>query len=207
METGAKFRNGESANRHWGGRISENPLPQAIYAVAASMDMKSQRILARALGKPHSTVVQSWLSGKSVPTPEQFGLLLQVLQPTDQELDILLPLYCEILIKRNAKETVATRNRRLLDQQIKEHAYAATNPPEEDSQGRAVRIGPGVMKGIQKSLPYKTYNGHQAATELGTSPQVICNKRKKFNLPLLITQDQLAIIKADLNPRMTQTKK
>lgn len=96
-----RFRRGESANRPYGGNVSGEPFPQALYCLAVSRGFESQAALAKALGC-HSPTVGAWYKGKSIPSPEAFGNLLILFNPKDEEREPLVELYAKRLAEQKA---------------------------------------------------------------------------------------------------------
>lgn len=96
-EKEVKFRRGESTGRPLGGKVSSEPFPQALYALAKSRGFESQLSLAKTLGFRGNSQVQTWYSGKSAPLPEYFGTLLILFQPNDEELDSIVEPYGQLL--------------------------------------------------------------------------------------------------------------
>lgn len=85
-----RLRPGESSGRPWGGNVSKEPFPQALYNLARSRGFESQTVLARALGVGSNNTISRWYRGLSVPAPESFGVLLRLLQPDEKELDSIV---------------------------------------------------------------------------------------------------------------------
>ena len=71
-----KFRRGENASRPWGGNVSGEAFPQALYNLAVSRGYESQMALARALGKKRNSTVRRWYQGKTVPLPAELEAIL-----------------------------------------------------------------------------------------------------------------------------------
>lgn len=92
-----KFRIGESTGKPWGGNVSPDPFPQALYNLARSRGYESQLSLAQALCKRANVAVGLWYGGKRVPLPDEFGKILRLLKPNNEELDALLEPYGKLL--------------------------------------------------------------------------------------------------------------
>jgi len=92
-----KFRREENANKLIGGNIADEPFPMALRCLAVKKGFKSQLALAKALRKEHSTTVNGWYTGKHIPVPGEFGNLLILLKPNDEELDLLVEPYAKLL--------------------------------------------------------------------------------------------------------------
>lgn len=75
------FRRSESTGKPFGGDISSEPFPQALYSAALTCGFESQSAFGRALGKKGNGVVRQWYRGKLLPSPQEFGHILVVLRP------------------------------------------------------------------------------------------------------------------------------
>lgn len=94
-----KFRLGESGGKPWGGNVSTEPFPLALYRLAVSRGFASQISLGKAFGKKNNGAVGHWYRGKHLPMPEELGAVLILLKPDDQELQALIEPYSELLVK------------------------------------------------------------------------------------------------------------
>ena len=100
-ERQSRFRSGENPNRPYGGHISDEPLPKALYNAAVSMGYESQRALASALGVDSGTVGY-WYRGEKIPSPRVFGDLLILLDLNDEEKEPLVEAYANRLARKEA---------------------------------------------------------------------------------------------------------
>lgn len=83
-----------------GGNISNEPFPKALYAVAKAAGLESQMSLARVLGlHGNNSTVHNWYTGKRLPSPELFGRILQVTNPTEEQREPLVKAYSQLLQK------------------------------------------------------------------------------------------------------------
>ena len=259
----------ESRLRPYGGNVSKEPLPQALYGLALSRGFESQRALAKALGKKTNTTVGKWYMGINAPSPQEFGSLLVLFAPNDEELEALVGAWGQELqagrginpgqtagseaarrrglklMKRSGTPigrwiegfcrrrrltiedfdrtvgiTARGRSRRhlglaslsrllevgpqafeLTGEQIEELSRAvAQTMDQEIKRGHRFQSSPRglALKKIQGSVDCKTYNGEEAARELEVSREAVRQHRNKLGLPLLVTFEQLELIRADL---------
>lgn len=266
-----KFRPGENANKLYGGKVSDDPLSQALYKSALSRGFESQRALAKALGISFGTVGR-WYSAEHVPSPDVFGDLIVLLDPTDDEREPLVEAYANNLAERDknsklkisrilmrpsnaplsrwiedfCKERNITinqfsqmlgfnnalggkrRNSLGFDslEQIRQNAKDKLGLSEDQTinlnevinseiqqrQEKGHRFQSGLSGGSQvikkqKELSYRTYNGHQAANELGISRESVSKLRRKFNLPLLLIDEHIETLRAHLEKTRTSREK
>lgn len=96
-----RFRPGESTIRPYGGKISDDPLSQALYKSAALRGFESQSALVKAL-KIRPNTVSKWYRGKGVPTPSVFGDLLVLFDLNDEEREPVVEAYAKRLAEKEA---------------------------------------------------------------------------------------------------------
>lgn len=264
-----KFKRGESTGRPLGGNVSDEAFPQALYSLALARGYESQLSLARALGKKRNNIVSIWYRGNGVPSPEEFGRLLILFQPNDEELDRIVEPYGRLLEEGKGNRgpikasEMATKLGQIhikekltpfdswLEQFCKKRVTPMitlaeylgcslngirTTPSQpylglvayseilqkipqalnldEDETGllaesvaqtieRAFEEGhsfqPGLcgasVKKLQREVVCRTYTGVQAAGELGISRQRVGQLRGKFNLPYLLTEDDINLLR------------
>ena len=92
-----KFRRGESVSNAYGGHVSPEQFPQALYSLAVSRGFETQTALANALGKKRNSLVGRWYRGEGVPSPQEFGSLLVLFAPNDEELEPLAAAYGRLI--------------------------------------------------------------------------------------------------------------
>lgn len=98
------FKSGESAKRPLGGKICDQPFSRVLAELAIYRGYKSQRALAKALGKKHSTTVRAWYSGIHTPSAKEFGDLLILLDPPEAWRERLVSFYAEQMVQVKNKE-------------------------------------------------------------------------------------------------------
>jgi len=98
-----RFRSRKSTGRPYGGNIADEPFPRVLHCLAVKKGYGSQLALTKALGKKYNCMVGTWYRGEHVPLPKEFGNLLVVLKPNDEELDLLVESYAQLLTQRREK--------------------------------------------------------------------------------------------------------
>ncbi len=168
-----RFGRREYAGRTIGGNVADNPFSRALHCMAAKRGFESQTALGRALGKKHIIVVSRWLRGESVPSPKEFGNIIKTLKPTDNELDVLVEPYAQLILEgRGIKGGL----------------------PEK----RVGKTTGGIVTRMQNNTDRVTFNGAQAGSIFGVSRERIRQLRRRLELPLLMTEEDLAAIEAKL---------
>lgn len=135
-----RFRKGESTGKPLGGNVADEPFAQKLYGLARSRGFESQLGLARALGKKGNGIVSEWYRGKSVPTPEEFGKLLILLKPTDEELE---PLAAEYGVQLEAGRG---NKMRLVGSEVAQNVGRRLMKPSADPLGRWIEDIAGKRK-------------------------------------------------------------
>ena len=92
-----RLRVGETRDKPRGGVVADTPFAEALHELAVSRGYETQTSLSRALGKKNNTPIRNWYVAKQFPDPEQFGALLGLLKPNDQELEKLVVPWAEHL--------------------------------------------------------------------------------------------------------------
>lgn len=256
-----KFRRGENARKPIGGNVADSPFAQSLHTLAVSRGFESQLGLAKALGKKSNRTVSSWYRGENFPTPEEFGNLLILLEPSNEELEPLAAEYGVRLVEgkikplltrhvnmvpssdslgrwiedtaKKRKITFEELSRRLgiaikfsrsdlslgaiskilesasqefglTPEETEELANAAARSIEQRIQkGKRFShapINPGELRAVQKGLSCRTYNGKQAGQILGLSRERVRQLRKRYGLPMLLTDEHLKILAGRRKP-------
>lgn len=98
------------------------------------------------------------------------------------------------LIRQNAKDAFDLSGEQMvnLSKTIeKEIQYRRENGSRLQSGSNGLRV---IEE--QRKLSYRTWNGEQAGSELGVSRQTIGNWRRELNLPLLLTEKHMELLRA-----------
>lgn len=89
-----------------------------------------------------------------------------------------------------------------LSEEERENLYQAVSLEIQQTlqEGRIVQSDPNPshLKIMQRKLAYRTYNGAEAAIELGVSRQWVSKKRQQFNLQFLLTEGDIEMLREDL---------
>ncbi len=99
-------------------------------------------------------------------------------------------------IRQNAKEALELSEEqtdtlnRLIDREIQQRT--------EEGHRFQNGMNGSQLKKEQKMLSYRTYNGAQAAVELGVTRPTVSSLREKFGLPHLLTEENLRMLKEHL---------
>lgn len=76
-------------------------------------------------------------------------------------------------------------------------------------EGRNFRNYPAgsSLRKMQEQVTYPTYNGQQAREILGISREMVRQLRKKFNLPLLLVDEDILVLKEELKKTQARREK
>lgn len=86
--------------RPLGGNVSDELFPKVLYAFFVSRGCESQLAIAKSLGKKNNSTVGMWLRGEGIPSSVEMANILEVYQPTADEVDMLVEAWCVLLQHR-----------------------------------------------------------------------------------------------------------
>ncbi|MBI2327960.1 hypothetical protein HYU92_06610 [Candidatus Curtissbacteria bacterium] len=163
-----------------------------IGGVAADSEVAIKR--GKSLIKPAETPIGRWLEDYCRQKQISLAILLRILglniNPYGQNRDNLsIDSLATLLEKSERLDLTDEEKEQLAD------AIAATIEIKSSS-GHRFQGGPkgGKIRSMQKTLPYVTYNGVEAAGHLGVSRAAVSVVRGQLDLPLLMTAAQLAML-------------
>lgn len=262
-----RFRIGETANRPYGGNVSDAPFPRALYCLAVKSGFESQSALAKAIGSKPNTV-SGWYRGEKVPSPERFGNFLILTNSSEEEREPLVAAYANRLAEQEAssrlklsgrfmqpsnnpfgkwtedfcheramtiakfkemlaisprssrrnhgRETIELIRQNAKDKlKLSEEQTASLNEAidkeiqqrtEEGHKFQSGLRGRQLVKG-QEKLNYRTYNGKQAGEILEISRERVRRLRNNFNLPVLLTNEHIEMLRGHLEKTKDRREK
>ncbi len=170
-----KLRNGEQSNKPYGGNVSLDPFPQALYSLALSRGYETQLSLSRALGKKHNATVSAWYTSVNVPSPDELGSVLRLLRPNDSELDPLLDPYGILLQNGRGQRSPLSGSERARETGIK-RMRPAKSPFEEwikefcMEKKLTIKV---VMESLSLQPKHRLYGLFTYSRILQNAPQVL----------------------------------
>lgn len=93
----AKYKVSEhSTSSWWGGEVSLDPFVQALHQLVLNQ-YRSRLEFARALGQNNGGTMSRWYRSEHVPSPENFGKILILLDPNEEEREQLVCSYARLI--------------------------------------------------------------------------------------------------------------
>lgn len=94
----AKYRASEhAASSWWAGEVSLDPFVQTLHHLILNRGYSSRLAFARALGQNNGGTMSKWYISEHVPSPENFGKILILLDPNEEEREPLVCSYARLI--------------------------------------------------------------------------------------------------------------